>query len=210
MSAMLRIGLVGGTFDPFHRGHLEPLLAIYDLAGWSRLVYIPAWMQPFKTGRAISSPYDRFAMAVLGTEGDGRLFVSPVELERGGISYTVDTLRELRSRMPEVSFDWVIGDDNLAKLSEWKSLDEIFDLANFVVLSRRKAGVPEPLRPRVAELARRGAAGAISFAPNERVAISATEVRERVRAGEPIAELVEPRVERYIRRHGLYLDGGSS
>src|SRR5512140_3070175 len=114
MSAVVRIGILGGTFDPMHRGHIEPLLAIYDAARWSRIVYIPAWVQPFKAGHAISSPFDRFAMAVLATENDARLFVSPIELERGGVSYTVDTLRELRARMPDVGLDWVIGDDNLA------------------------------------------------------------------------------------------------
>lgn len=206
MSAVVRIGILGGTFDPFHRGHSEPLLAIFDDARWSRIVYIPAWVQPFKTGRVTSSPFDRFAMSVLATEDDRRLFVSPMELERGGTSYTVDTLRELRARMPEVSFDWVIGDDNLAKLREWKSLDEILSLANFVVLSRGLATLAEELRSRVTPMDERAFSGSIVFAPNERVPVSATMIRERVRAGEPIAEFVDEKVERYIRRHELYRD----
>lgn len=208
MSGTVRIGLCGGTFDPFHRGHVEPLVEIFDLAGWSRVVYIPAWVQPFKTGRTVSSPFDRYAMAVLATESDSRLFVSPIELERGGVSYTVETLRRLRARMPGTGFDWVIGDDNLAKLHEWKSLDEILMLANFIVLLRGDAELSETLRPRVTPMASRGFAGSIVLARNGRVPISATMIRERISAGRPIAEFVDAKVERYIGRHGLYLDGG--
>jgi nicotinate-nucleotide adenylyltransferase len=193
----MRIGICGGTFDPFHCGHLDPILAARKTMQWDRVLYIPAFMQPFKQDRQTASGYHRFAMTVLGTERHEGFEVSPRELERGSISYTVDTLQQLRSENPGAKLDWIIGDDNLEKLLDWKSIDTIFELANFVVLTRGIAAVPKALETRVES-------GAITFAENPTVPISSTEIRRRVAAGESIADLVPPRVSRYIQRNGLY------
>jgi nicotinate-nucleotide adenylyltransferase len=196
----MRIGICGGTFDPFHRGHLEPILAARTTMEWDRVLYVPAFVQPFKQRRETASPYHRFTMAVLGTEDQEGLSVSPQELERGAISYTVDTLQQLRSEHPDAKLDWIVGDDNLEELLEWKSIETLFELARFVVLARGVVAVPAALATRVNS-------GAIAFARNATVPVSSTEIRRRVRDGEPIDDLVPPRVSRYIQRNGLYRKG---
>jgi nicotinate-nucleotide adenylyltransferase len=196
----MRIGICGGTFDPFHRGHLEPILAARATMEWDRVLYVPAFVQPFKEGRETASPYHRFTMAVLGTEDQEGLSVSPQELERGAISYTVDTLQQLRSEHPDAQLDWIVGDDNLEQLLEWKSVETLFELARFVVLARGVVAVPAALASRVNS-------GAIAFARNATVSVSSTEIRRRVRDGESIDDLVAPRVSRYIQRNGLYRKG---
>ncbi len=203
----MNIGICGGTFDPFHCGHLDPILAARDTMKWDRVIYIPAFMQPFKQDRATASPFHRFAMTVLGTEEHQELHVSPRELERGDVSYTVDTLEELRNEYPDATLDWIIGDDNLEKLMEWKSIDTIFTLANFVVLTRGQNAVLPILEPRVTEPHARSTHGAIAFAENAMVPVSSTEIRRRIGEGEPIDDLVPPRVSHYIHQYGLYRKG---
>lgn len=207
----MNIGICGGTFDPFHRGHLDPILAVRDAMRWERVLYIPAFIQPFKKDRETASPFHRFAMTVLGTMNDDALFVSPLELERGEVSYTVDTLRRLRTEYPDATLDWIIGDDNLAMLDEWKAIDTIATLANFTVLTRNGGATDfSPSKGfRVATAAQRSKAGAIVFAENTAVAVSSTEIRQRLRDGQPIEELVPPPVSRYIHHYGLYRKGHS-
>jgi nicotinate-nucleotide adenylyltransferase len=205
MTEAARYGLCGGTFDPIHRGHVEPVMSVFQAAGWARVFFIPALSQPFKTDREAVSPFHRFAMAVLATEDDERTEVLPVDLERRQITYTVDTLETLRSRYRDAAFDWVIGDDNLKTLEEWRNIDRIFQLANFVVLNRSGlTSVPPPLIARVRPLTDRPHSGAIMFLNNPQVPISSTDVRTRLRAGADISGLVHPRVERYIHRYRLY------
>lgn len=204
----MRIGICGGTFDPFHRGHLEPVLAARDVMQWDRVLYVPAHRQPFKRDQSTASGYHRFAMTVLATEERDELFVTPRELERGEISYTVDTLEQLRTENREATLDWIIGDDNLPQLDAWKNLQRIFELANFAVLSRTGESaemlVPPAHRHRVTVPRKRQKCGSIVFAENATVPVSATEVRRRVRAGEPIDAFVDPRVRRYIEHNRLY------
>jgi nicotinate-nucleotide adenylyltransferase len=216
----MNIGICGGTFDPFHRGHLDPVLAVREQMRWDRLLYIPAFRQPFKAVGGAASGFHRFAMAQLATRDHDDVFVSQMELERGETSYTVDTLELLRRQYPDATLDWIIGDDNVADLGKWKNIDRIFELANFVVLTR----IPlPPQRERVAEGRVRAPAeneedglatcampldrsshGAIVYATNETVPISATEIRQKVRDGEPIDGLVDPLVSRYIHHYRLY------
>jgi nicotinate-nucleotide adenylyltransferase len=207
----MKIGICGGTFDPFHRGHLDPILAVRGHLQWDALYYVPAYVQPFKTAQETVSPYHRFAMAVLATEAHEEMYVTPRELERGEVSYTVDTLRELRAAHPQATLDWIIGDDNLARLLEWKSIDTIFELANFVVLVREhRDDLPGSLQPRhLADARSRSTHGSIVFAENRAVPVSSTEIRKRVRAGAPIDDLVPAPVSRYIHHNGLYRKGQS-
>jgi nicotinate-nucleotide adenylyltransferase len=196
----MNIGICGGTFDPFHRGHLDPILAAREALNWDRVLYIPAFMQPFKQDRETASGYHRFAMTVLGTEEHDDFEVSARELERGAISYSVDTLRELRDEHPDAKLDWIIGDDNLEKLLEWKSIDTIFGMARFVVLTRGGQAIPPVLKSRVHS-------GAITFAKNPTTPVSSTEIRKRLQGGESIDDLVPPPVSRYIHKYGLYRKG---
>jgi len=200
----MRIGICGGTFDPFHRGHLEPILKVREELEWDRVIYIPAHVQPFKQDRDFASGYHRFTMISLAILDHDALFASEIELERGRVSYSVETLQELRATWPHATIDWIIGDDNLAKLSEWKSLDRIFELANFVVLTRGGQTLLPAHQPRLTTPRSRPTHGTISMARNEMVPVSSTEIRKRVRDGEPIEDLVPPPVSRYIQHNGLY------
>jgi nicotinate (nicotinamide) nucleotide adenylyltransferase len=143
----MRIGICGGTFDPFHRGHLDPVLAAREAMQWDRVIYIPAWRQPFKTHLDAAPGAHRFAMIALAIRDHDSLFVSPIELDRGGVSYSVDTLEALHQQYESASFDWIIGDDNVADLDRWKNPARLFQLARFVVLKRgvgsRVSGVGE-------------------------------------------------------------------
>jgi nicotinate-nucleotide adenylyltransferase len=205
MSEPTRIALYGGTFDPIHRGHVETVLAAREALGWNRVWIIPAATQPFKRGVASSSAFHRYAMAVLATLDHPLFRISPVELERGSISYTVDTLRQFRREAPDAVVDWIIGEDNLAQLPQWRDVEELFRLANFVVLRRGvAAAVPASLSPLVVAPRERGHSGGIVIAPNSRVEISATDIRRRVGRGDDLTSLVDPRVARYIEAYRLY------
>jgi nicotinate-nucleotide adenylyltransferase len=200
----MKIGLCGGTFDPFHRGHLDPILAVRGSMAWDRVVYIPAYMQPFKREQAAVSGYHRFTMVGMVTVDHDGLLASPIELERGAVSYTVETLEELRRIHPDDTLDWIIGDDNLPRLEEWKSLDRILELANFAVLTRGGASAPASMQARLAEPGKRPRCGALVFAENKTVPVSSTEIRRRIRARESIDGLVDPRVAHYIHHYALY------
>ncbi len=203
-----RVGILGGTFDPFHYGHLRPMLAIHERFGWDEMLFIPAWTQPFKAGDAAVSPFHRHAMTVLGTEQIPGAKVSIVELEREQISYTVDTLRELRSTRPDTVLEWVIGDDNLARLSEWKDVGGMFELANFIVLRRAAAlpALPPELEGRLHSIKARERNGGIVLVTNDLIEVSATEIRRRIVAGEPWDPMVPSKVARYIRHNDLYVE----
>jgi nicotinate-nucleotide adenylyltransferase len=192
----MKIGIVGGTFDPFHRGHLDPVLAAREKLQWDRVLYIPAWRQPFKMDTDAAPGPHRFAMTALAIRDHDALYVSPIELERGGTSYSVDTLEELHRQYEGASFDWIIGDDNLKDLDRWKDPERLYKLARFVVLTRHPT--PESRIPEKAT---------IVFAENSTVPVSSTEIRRRVRAGEPIDAFVDPLVSRYIHHYGLYKEG---
>ncbi len=227
----MRIGICGGTFDPFHHGHLEPVLAVREEMQWDRVLYIPAWRQPFKKERRITEGSHRFAMAALAIRDHDSLFLSPIELERGGISYSVDTLEALHQQYEGASFDLIIGADNLADLHRWKNPERLFELARFVVLKRgmgrgvwgvgekNKLSKASPVLPTTPDTRQPGPDTSSStphtpqptpriiFAPNATVPVSSTEIRERVRAGQSIDAFVDPLVSRYIHHYGLYKEG---
>jgi nicotinate-nucleotide adenylyltransferase len=199
----MNIGILGGTFDPFHYGHIEPVLAVREEMEWDRILYVLANRQPFKSADGAAPLWHRWAMLILGTADHDVIRATDVELARGDVSYTVDTLELIRRDYPDATLDWIIGDDNLAKLGEWKNLDRIFELANFAVLSR--SANPRPASgERVREAGVRGRHGSIVMLHNATVPISATNIRARVRAGQSIDAFVDPRVSRYIHHYGLY------
>jgi nicotinate-nucleotide adenylyltransferase len=185
---------------------------------WDRILYVLANRQPFKSADGAAPLWHRWAMLILGTADHDVIRATDVELARGDVSYTVDTLELIRRDYPDATLDWIIGDDNLDKLSEWKDIDRISTLANFAVLSRgnaegkrqnAEAGVqnaaPLPsafcLLPSPHDRPRHGA---IVSLHNATVPISATNIRARVRAGQSIDAFVDPRVSRYIHHYGLY------
>lgn len=193
----MRIAICGGTFDPVHRGHIEPMLAVRDRMGWDRIFYIPAWRQPFKSDRRSAPAFHRFAMIALAIRDHDALYLSAIELERGGTSYSVDTLAALHTLYPDAAFDWIIGDDHVPDLLEWKDPERLFRMARFVVLTRSGRAEPPATVPRES----------IVYANNATVPVSSTEIRSRIRNGEPIDALVDPLVSRYIHHYGLYKEG---
>jgi nicotinate-nucleotide adenylyltransferase len=188
------VGLFGGSFDPIHHGHLIVGLAAMEALGLASLRFVPARAQPFKGTGHGASPEQRATMVALAIEGESRLALERVELERPGPSYTVDTLRALRAREPGTEFVLLIGSDAAAELGAWREAAEIPRLARVAAFAR--VGSPPPRDPLIW---RTVAVPAID--------ISATGVRERVRAGKPIRYWVPDAVARYIAAERLYLDG---
>lgn len=184
----MRIGIFGGTFDPPHVGHLIVAQDAAEALGLDRVLFVPAATQPLKAGQEAAPPADRLAMVRLLLGDDPRFAVEAAEVERGGLSYTVDTLRALRRRWPAGTAELVLllGADAAAQFPQWREPAEVRALAEVVVLSRGDA----PAGVRVV--------------PTRRVDVSSTEVRERVRAGRPVRALVTDPVAAYIAARGLY------
>jgi nicotinate-nucleotide adenylyltransferase len=187
------VGLFGGSFDPIHHGHLLVGLTALEALGLETLRFVPAHSQPFKAGRHRASPAQRAAMVELAIAGEPRFALERIELDRGGPSYTVDTLRALRAREPGVEFALLVGADAAAELPAWREADALPGLARVVALTR--GTTPAPAGPLVW---RTLAVPAIE--------VSATDVRARVRAGLPVRWRVPDAVARYIAAERLYLD----
>ena len=192
-----RIGVFGGTFDPIHLGHLITAQEIVIQCGLERMVFMPSACPPHKDDRPMTDARHRFEMAALAVRSHPLFEVSAMELERAGVSYTVDTLKQMQASFGEgVGLYFLIGTDNVHEMWTWRDPEEILDLCTVVVASR------PGFKPRPSDrpLTRR-----MTFVLTPRIEISSTEIRARVAAGQPITYWVPPAVERYIRTHGLYL-----
>ena len=187
------IGLLGGSFDPVHHGHLIAGRIAAEALGLDELRFVPAREQPFKRGRHGAPAADRAAMLDLAVAGAPGFAVERVELDRPGPSYTVDTLRALRARDPGAALTLLLGADAAAELDVWHRAEELLGLARIVVFGR--PGAPMPATPLIT--------GTVEVPALE---ISATEIRARVRAGRSIRYWVPDAVSEYIARHRLYLD----
>jgi nicotinate-nucleotide adenylyltransferase len=191
-----RKGILGGTFNPPHLAHLIVAHEVREAMALDRVVLIPTASHPFK-GEAAASPRDRAAMAELAVAGDPWLSADRIEVQRGGTSYTVDTLRELKEREPETEWHLIVGSDNLPDLDRWREAGALSELAHLVVITR---GSPSRVE---LPFGRRSTLVAVPV-----LDISSTAVRERVAAGRSIRYWVPPSVEAYIRQHGLYRPAG--
>jgi nicotinate-nucleotide adenylyltransferase len=206
-----RTGVLGGTFDPIHRGHLAVAAEARHAFALDEVLLVPLRTPPHRPAGPAASPFHRFAMAAVAALGvPYALRVSDVELTRPGTSYTADTLRALHGAgyaARELFF--LTGADAFAEIATWRDYPALLDLAHFVVCSRPGhpiASLPERLpglTPRMAE-APIGAATRILLLDSVTPDVSSTTVRARARAGLPIADLVPPEVASYIHRHGLY------
>ncbi|HYZ90384.1 MAG TPA: nicotinate-nucleotide adenylyltransferase [Myxococcales bacterium] len=200
----MRFGLFGGTFDPPHTGHL---IAAQDAAlalGLDRVLFVPAAVPPHKQHRTITPAEFRLQMLALALSDDTRFTLDPVELERPGPSYTVDTLRELRRRLPG---EWtlLLGADQYAEFATWREPEEVLRLATVGVLER--AGTLPRSAPSTVPAEARDGVVRVSVT---RVDISSTAIRQRVAAGVSIRYLVPHEVETFIAETGLYLRNGTS
>lgn len=188
---------MGGTFDPIHHGHLvagSEVAAQFDL---DEVVFVPTG-QPWQKGdRQVSRAEDRYLMTVIATASNPRFTVSRVDIDRGGLTYTVDTLRDLRKEYGEdVDFYFITGADALAQILTWRDVDELFTLAHFVGCTRPGHQVTVRDLPE----------DAVTIIEIPALAISSTECRERVRAGQPIWYLVPDGIVQYINKRRLYRD----
>jgi nicotinate-nucleotide adenylyltransferase len=202
-----RIGLFGGSFDPVHAGHLHVARAAQERFGLDRVVFVPAARSPFKPGRQPAPGEHRRAMLRLALEGEPSWSESGLELERGGTSWTIDTVRSLPQALgvPEDSEIFLlIGSDNLPALPEWRESRALLERVQPVVIFRdgvRDAQIEPVRRAHGDALAKKVEQGYLELPP---VAVSSTEIRERLERGERDVEGVPPAVLEYIRAHGLY------
>jgi len=193
----VRIGIFGGCFDPPHIGHFICARATAETLGLDRVLVIPAAIQPHKSDQAYAPPELRWEMVQAATAGDALFHPSRIEIDRGGLSYTVDTLRELARRWqpPEHQLYCLIGADALSDIDSWREPEIIFRLAQVVVMTR--PGTPP------AEAPSRWTEEALML-ETPHIEISSTWVRERVAAGLPVEMMVGTAVEEIISRHNLY------
>jgi nicotinate-nucleotide adenylyltransferase len=191
----VRIGLLGGSFDPPHNGHLLAAGDAYEALSLDRLVFIPTAVQPLKAGHTVATPFQRLAMVRCLIAGDRRFDVSTIEIDRGGLSYTVDTLTALSAQWPHAELFWLVGADVIGSFAKWREPNRIAELATIVVLRRAGDGTA----PDVSSLP-----GAPRVLPSRQVDVSSTEVRERVRAGKSIRGFVPDAVGELIAAERLY------
>jgi nicotinate-nucleotide adenylyltransferase len=196
-----RLGILGGTFDPPHLGHLWLATLAADELGLSKVLLVPAAAPPHKRRRAISHAADRILMTRLAVANDPRLDVSLVEMEREGPSYTVDTLVELKVRHPDLELVLIMAADSLAQVHSWREPDRLLELAIWAVGPR--PGTELPSRAELAERYGRSAAR-VHLLSGPSLDISASQVRRRVAAGRAIRYLVPRAVEEMILERGLY------
>ena len=192
-----RVGVMGGTFDPIHHGHL---VAASEVQAWfdlDEVVFVPAGEPWQKSDRQVSAAEDRYLMTVVATASNPHFEVSRVDIDREGPTYTIDTLRDLAAQHPAAELFFITGADALEQILSWKEADELFELAHFVGCTRPGHDL---------------APGTLEGLPGDRItlveipalAISSTECRARVERGEPVWYLVPDGVVQYIGKHDLY------
>ena len=195
------LGILGGSFDPVHTGHVALAMDVYEQLNLERVIFVPAYIAPHKVGQSYASAQDRYKMTELAVAGFRNFCVSDVELQRGNVSYTVDTMRELRRRYPESQeFYFIIGADSVPQLATWHEIDELFKLVKFAVVCR--SGYEEECK--AARLSFGKNAERIVLVKTPEYAVSSTQVRQHLAQGLPLDGLVAPAVAQYIKERGLY------
>ncbi|MEH1100645.1 nicotinate-nucleotide adenylyltransferase [Micromonospora sp. CPCC 205561] len=190
-----RVGIMGGTFDPIHHGHLVAASEVADRFGLDEVVFVPTGEPWQKADEAVSPAEDRYLMTVIATASNPRFQVSRVDIDRGGPTYTVDTLRDLHAEYgPKVQLFFITGADALERILSWKDLDEIFELAHFIGVTRPGFELTDAHLP----------ADTVSLVQVPAMAISSTDCRARVARGEPVWYLVPDGVVQYIGKRRLY------
>ena len=199
-----RIGVFGGSFDPVHMGHLTVAQDAVEQLELDRLIFVPAAVPPHKQGKTLADGRQRIEMLQLATEGNPDFEVSDMELRRGGISYTFDTMMQVRTERPGAELFFIVGLDSLTILHSWKNIEQLFKLCTIVPFARggeepaqvaAHIQLPEPLKTGLLNRLIR----------IHEIEISASEIRMRLAEGLSIRYLVPPEVEMYIAEHGLYV-----
>lgn len=190
----VRLGVMGGTFDPIHNGHLVAASEAAAAFNLSEVIFVPTG-EPWQKTRKVTKSEDRYLMTVVATASNPRFKVSRVDIDRAGPTYTIDTLRELRELHPDADLYFITGADAIAQILSWRDVDQIWGLAHFVAVSRPGHQMTLPEHPE----------GAISVLEIPALAISSTDIRQRVSAAKPVWYLVPDGVVQYIAKHQLYV-----
>ncbi len=220
----MRIGIFGGTFDPIHNGHLKLCDTIIENFSLEKIYFMPCLTPPHKTRQDISHPYHRYSMVVLGTAKHERFFPSFYEIEKGGASYTIDTLsffQKVAGEGKQIFF--IIGLDSLSEIETWKDHEKILAGWDLIVINRSGYAISDMKKrfpawisqkietvpgkyehPERADASTKIISTKILFARIEPVNISSSSIREKVRKNEPIYGLVPDEIEMYIRKFNLY------
>lgn len=187
-----RIGVMGGTFDPIHNGHLVAASEVATHFNLDEVVFVPTGHQSHKQDVTVGE--HRYLMAVIATASNPRFTVSRVDIDRDGPTYTIDTLRDLRGSYPDSDLYFISGADAIEQIHEWKDIDDAWDIAHFVAVTRPGHILSVSTLP----------ADKVSQLEIPALAISSTDCRSRVRAGSPVWYLVPDGVVQYIAKHALY------
>jgi nicotinate-nucleotide adenylyltransferase len=189
-----RLGIMGGTFDPIHHGHLVAASEVQARFELDEVVFVPTGIPWQKGDREVSSAEDRYLMTVIATASNPRFSTSRVDIARQAPTVTVDTLTDLRTQFPDDEMFFITGADALAQILSWKRVDELFALAHLVGVTRPGFHLDGKHLP----------AQAVSLIEVPAMAISSTDCRLRVRRGQPVWYLVPDGVVQYISKRGLY------
>ena len=192
-----RIGVMGGTFDPIHHGHLVAASEVADRFNLDEVIFVPTGQPWQKAGKTISPAEDRYLMTVIATASNPRFSVSRVDIDRDGPTYTIDTLRDLREQFPDEELYFITGADALASIMSWHDWEEMFQLAEFVGVTRPGYELREDMLP--ADIQKR-----VHLVEIPAMAISSTDCRARAAEGRPVWYLVPDGVVQYIAKNALY------
>ncbi|BBX08775.1 nicotinate-nucleotide adenylyltransferase [Mycolicibacterium aichiense] len=203
-SARRRLGVMGGTFDPIHNGHLVAASEVADLFELDEVVFVPTG-QPWQKSREVTPAEDRYLMTVIATAANPRFSVSRVDIDRGGATYTSDTLRDLRALNPDADLYFITGADALASILSWQNWEELFALAKFVGVSRPGY---ELNGQHIVAAFDQLPEEALSLVSVPALAISSTDCRLRAAKNRPIWYLVPDGVVQYVSKRRLYRDLG--
>ncbi|MDO4908806.1 MAG: nicotinate-nucleotide adenylyltransferase [Corynebacterium sp.] len=194
---MRRIGIMGGTFDPIHHGHLVAGSEVAHRFGLDEVIYVPTGNPWQKDVGSVTAAEHRYLMTVIATAANPRFSVSRVDIDRGGPTYTVDTLSDLAGQYPDAELFFITGADALARIVTWRNWEEMFEHAQFV-------GVTRPGYTLDADAIPDGVVHRVHLVEIPAMAISSTDCRERAGRGEPLWYLVPDGVVQYINKYGLY------
>ena len=187
-----RLGVMGGTFDPIHHGHLVAASEVASVFKLDEVIFVPTG-QPWQKGEVTEGEH-RYLMSVIATASNPRFKVSRVDIDREGPTYTVDTLRDIKAAYPDAELFFITGADAVAQILAWKDVDKIWELANFIAVSRPGHKLVIPDVP----------TGAIETLEIPALAISSTDIRRRLAESKPIWYLVPDGIVQYIAKHKLY------
>jgi nicotinate-nucleotide adenylyltransferase len=185
---------MGGTFDPVHHGHLVAASEVQAQFDLDEVIFVPTGQPWQKTDRKVSAAEDRYLMTVIATASNPRFSVSRVDIDRGGTTFTIDTLRDLHASYPDAELFFITGADALEQILSWRQAEELFSLAHFVGVTRPGYHLDDTHLPN----------GSVSLIDVPAMAISSTACRERVANGLPVWYLVPDGVVQYISKTDLY------